>query len=77
MNNELSFFLKDLITLLHEKYNQSLLEELNESDSDRAYRLGLNFAYYDILDIIDSQIDSFGYDKSNIGKITPIIGQKI
>lgn len=77
MSEELNFFLKDLINLLQEKYNESLSEAGEESDSDRSYRLGVNFAYYDALDMIESQLDSFGIDKSEIGMITPKIGQKI
>jgi homospermidine synthase len=77
MNGELNNFLQDLIILIQEKFNQSLVEESNESESDRSYRLGVNYAYYDVLDTIESQIESFGFEKDKLNKITPTLGQKI
>ncbi len=53
MDEQLKGFLQDIIILLHEKYNDTLQNGENESDVDKDFRIGKNFAYYDILDLIE------------------------
>ena len=76
MNNEMKNFLKDLISILQEKYNDSLTKD-GVSDDKKEFSQGLNFAYYDTLDIIESQLKLFGYDIDDLGIITPDLGKKI
>lgn len=77
MDEQLKAFLKDLVTLIQEKYNETLIVPTDESAEDRYFRLGLNFAYFDILDLIESQLISYGIDSNCLGKISPTLGEKI
>ena len=77
MDEQLRNFLNDLITLIQERYNETLNVPLDESAEDKSYRLGSNFAYYDVLDLVKSQISAYGYDSSSLEKILPIIGEEI
>ncbi|MEL4028553.1 hypothetical protein NST89_08185 [Caldifermentibacillus hisashii] len=77
MQNEMKNFLLDLICEIQEKYNHSLLPLKEEGLEDKNYRLGVNFAYYDVLELIETQLKSFGYSEEDIGQITPILGEKI
>ncbi len=70
-------FLIDLICDIQEKYNDSLLPTKGESSEEKNYRLGENFAYYEVLDLIESQLESFGLSAEDIGQIAPIFGEKI
>ncbi|SFT02888.1 hypothetical protein [Marininema halotolerans] len=63
-------FLTNLISALKVKYN-STINEKNDFIS------GENFSYYDILDIIESQLILFDYDITLFDNITPILGQKV
>jgi hypothetical protein len=76
MSEELKNFITDLVVLLHEKYNDTLGSKDNETEKDKSFRLGLNFAYYDVLDLIESQLKAFGYEESFINSITPILGEE-
>ncbi len=72
MNEELSNFLSDLIKLLQEKSDQSLEEgKKSVNETDAAFQQGLNFAYYDALDLIRSQLEAFGYDAEAFGRFVP------
>lgn len=77
MQNEMKNFLIDLICEIQEKYNHSLLPPKEEELEDKNYRLGVNFAYYDVLELIETQFNSFGYSEEDIGPISPILGKKI
>lgn len=77
MNKQLNDFLNDLVIIIQEKYDETLNSPLNENAEDKLYRLGSNFGYYDVLDLIKSQVLAYGYDPSNLGEISPVIGQKI
>ena len=66
-------FLIDLINIIQDKYNESII---SNNENEEQYMLGLNFAYYDILDVIKNQLESFGYDLSDFNNITPNIGKK-
>ncbi|KKO55021.1 hypothetical protein [Paenibacillus sp. DMB20] len=77
MDKQLKDFLGDLITLIQEKYNETLVVPEDECAEDKSYRLGSNFAYYDVLDLVESQLSAQGFDPDFFGKISPIIGEKI
>ena len=78
MNEELNNFVKDLITLLQEKYDQSHAEkQRGDTEADVAFHQGAGFAYYDALDLIRSQLLAFGYDVESIEPIAPHPGKKI
>ncbi len=78
MNEELSNFLKDLITLLQEKYDQSHTEkQAGGTEADFAFQQGAGFAYYDALDLIRSQLIAFGYDVESLEPIVPHLGKKM
>ena len=77
MDEQLKGFLADLVKIIQGKYNETLIEAENESEQDKSYRLGLNFGYYDVLDLIESQLKAFSYDSKEIGEITPLLGRKI
>ncbi|MFD1407743.1 hypothetical protein ACFQ49_06165 [Kroppenstedtia eburnea] len=70
MESELQSFLSDLIDIIQEKYNDSLKngDEFNN---------GLNFAYYDVLEIINSQLKVFNMDPDLFDQATPILGEKV
>ena len=70
-------FLIDLICEIQEKYKHSLLPTIEEGLEEKNYRLGENFAYYDVLELIETQLKSFGYSEEDIGHIAPILGEKI
>lgn len=73
----MKYFLIDLIKEIQEKYNQTLTEIEEEDLEEKNYRLGTNFAYYDVLELIESQLRAFGYRLDEIGQITPTLGEKI
>lgn len=77
MNRELKAFLDDLIIILQEKYNDSLTAVESDNKEDRAFRQGCNFAYYDVLDIIELQLDALGLKDNIPHQITPTLGQEI
>ncbi|PTX46423.1 hypothetical protein C8P63_1601 [Melghirimyces profundicolus] len=71
MDKNLEHFIVDLVNIIQEKYNRTLRINEDEDDLSKCFRQGENFAYYDVLDLINSQLESFGYDRSKIGKIIP------
>jgi Mg2+/Co2+ transporter CorB len=77
MDQYLKDFLDDLIKILHEKYNDSLRAEEDESELDKSFRSGCSFAYYDALELIESQLKAFGYDTKQFGVITPEYGKDV
>ncbi|MBM6996915.1 hypothetical protein IM700_014755 [Paenibacillus sp. DXFW5] len=77
MDKQLKDFLGDLIALIQEKYNETLIVPVDENSEDKCYRLGSNFAYYDVLDLVESQLLTQGFDSSTFEKISPILGEKI
>jgi hypothetical protein len=77
MDEQLRGFLGDLIALIQEKYNETLIAPPDECVEDKSYRLGSNFAYFDILDLIESQLTAHGLDTNSLGKISPTLGEKI
>ena len=78
MNEELHGFLKDIFTLLQEKYDESLAaESVPAPEADVAFRQGATFAYYDVLDLIRSQIKAFGYEDEASGFVVPEFGKPV
>jgi hypothetical protein len=77
VENEMKYFLIDLIKEIQEKYNETLTELEEENLEEKNYRLGTNFAYYDILELIESQLNAFGFSTDEFGQITPVLGEKI
>lgn len=69
-------FLIDLICEIQEKYNHTLLPTKEEGLEEKNFRLGEKLAYYDVLCLIESQLNSFGYSEENIGQIVPTFGEK-
>jgi hypothetical protein len=70
MNEELHRFLKDLFILIQEKYDESLVEEAKpRAEAETAYHQGVTFAYYDVLDLIKSQLIAFGYEEEASARI--------
>lgn len=76
MNAEMKNYLLDLIYLIQDKYNESFSSD-EEDEGERQFNNGLNFAYYDILDLIESQLKSFGYDVEELQPIAPNPGTKL
>lgn len=75
-HSELTAFLKDLTVLIQEKYNETLgIRREGESEADYQFRNGQNFAYYDVLDLIHSQLRSFGIPAKALEPIVPELGQ--
>jgi len=77
MNTESVNFIKDHVFLLQEKYNESLVK-INESDikdEDSSFYKGQNFAYYDALELIKSQVEAFGYNSKEIPVAVPEFGK--
>lgn len=76
MNAEMKNFLLDLIYLIQDKYNESFPNNEDLGD-ERQFKNGSNIAYYDVLDLIESQLKSFGYDVEALQPITPNPGTKL
>jgi hypothetical protein len=66
-------FLGEIIEIIEEKYNDSCEGEGTENELDKQFRLGMNIAYYDVLDIISEQIEVWGFDS---GYKAPMIVKK-
>lgn len=76
MNHELQNFIQDYVTLLQEKYHQSLIKtEKYQTEADAAFYQGTSFTYYDVLDILKSQLEAFGYEIENFETIVPELGK--
>ncbi len=73
---QLIAFLKDLTPLIQEKYNATLgPRHEGESEVDYQFRNGQNFAYYDTLDLIHSQLLAFGIPAKELEPLVPELGQ--
>lgn len=78
MSQELDCFVRDYILILQEKYNDSLTQSQEfGSEVDNAFQKGVAFAYYDALDLIQSQLEAFGYDIETISKTLPEFGRRM
>ncbi len=77
MGENLLNFIGDLITLIQERYNLTIDEPLNESETDKAFRLGSNLAHYSDLDLIESQLSAYGIESKSFGVITPVLGERL
>ncbi len=77
MDKQLENFLSDLIIVIQEKYNDTLDISISEKIEDKAYRLGSNFAYFDVLSLIESQLIANQLDLGPMKKISPLLGKKI
>lgn len=75
MDDELSLFVRDLVTILQERYNQALEDSKVSAEGDAAFWTGANFAFYATLDIIRSQL--LVYDRSLPETSVPKLGQKV
>jgi hypothetical protein len=74
-HTELIAFLKDLMPLLQEKYNNTLgPRREGENEADYQFRNGQNFAYYDTLDLIHSQLLAFGIPAKELEPVVPSFG---
>ena len=73
---EMIAFLKDLTLLIQEKYNDTLGAR-GEAESEMAYqfRNGQNFAYYDTLDLLHSQLLAFDIPTQELEPVVPALGQ--
>ena len=76
MDMDIQLFLRYYIELLKEKYNDTLKGPEDETEEDKIFREGKNFAYYDALDLFDNLINIRGYDKKPFGVIVPELGKK-
>ena len=73
---ELIAFLKDLMPLIQEKYNQTLgPRQEGESEGDYQFRNGQNFTYYEVLDLLYSQLLAFGVPTQDLEPVVPELGQ--
>jgi hypothetical protein len=73
---ELIAFLKDLMPLIQEKYNRTLgPRQEGESEGDYQFRNGQNFAYYEALDLLYSQLLAFGVPTQELEPVVPELGQ--
>ena len=77
MEKQLENFLGDLITLIQEKYNETLVAPTGESVEEKYYRLGSNFAYYDVLDLVESQLSVQTFNSETFKDISPTLGEII
>lgn len=77
-HRELIAFLKDLTILIQEKYNDTLgPRREGESEADYQFRSGQNMAYYDTLELIHSQLLSFGVPARELEPVVPVLGQPV
>ncbi len=75
-HTELIAFLQDLAPLVQEKYNTTLgSRQADESEADYQFRNGQNFAYYDVLDLIQAQLLTFDVPIKALPSIVPELGQ--
>jgi hypothetical protein len=73
---ELIAFLKDLTPLIQEKYNETLgPRQERESEPDYQFRNGQNFAYYQTLDLIHSQLLAFDIPAQQLEPVVPVLGR--
>lgn len=73
MSPEFKNFIGEIVEIIEEKYNDSSEGAGTENDLDKQFRLGMNIAYYDVLDIIIEQLEVWGFD---YGYKAPMIGKK-
>ena len=73
---ELIAFLNDLTLLMQEKYHGTLgVRCEGESETAYQFRNGQNFAYYDTLDLLHSQLLAFGIPTQELEPVVPALGQ--
>jgi hypothetical protein len=78
INKGLHGFVKDLVVLIQERNDESLAEsERPTAGLDVTFRDGLNMASYDILGLIKSQPQAFGYAGAAAGVIVPEFGRPV
>jgi len=66
-----------LICEIQEKYNETLVAPKKKISDEKGYRLVMNFSYYDVLALIESQLNAFGLSEEKSGEITPVLGRSI
>lgn len=75
-HEELLAFLKDMMPLIQEKYDATLgPPHEGESEADYQFRNGQNFAYYETLDLIYSQLLAFDIPTQKLEPVVPELGQ--
>ena len=75
-HEELLAFLKDMLLLIQEKYDATLgSAHAGESEADYQFRNGQNFAYYDTLDLIYTQLLAFDVPTQELEPVVPELGQ--
>ena len=76
MDAEMKNYLLDLICFIQDKYNESIPNN-EDHGNERQFKNGSNIAYYDVWDLIESQLKSFGYDVEELQPITLNPGTKL
>lgn len=66
----------DLIKIIQEQYkNSEIASEKVTAEIDAAFYQGKTMVYYDVLDIIRSQLIAFGYDPEALGSFVPELNE--
>ena len=62
--------------MIQEKYNETLgPRREEESETDYQFRNGQNFAYYQTLDLIYSQLLAFDIPAQQLEPVVPVLGR--
>lgn len=77
MEIKLEHFVHDLVWLIKEDYNESLDRMLKSNvEAERTFAEGQNLAYFDVLQLIENQLQAFGAQEEFYKGIAPEPGQK-
>ena len=77
MEIKLEHFLHDLVWLIKEDYNESLLRaSAAHSETERAFAEGESLAYRHVLEMVERQLSAFGASDEMISGIAPEPGQR-
>ncbi len=77
MSDKLTNYLQDLIYLIKEDYNDALLKSSeNKKETETSFYKGQEFAYYNILSLVESQLYAFDETNKLIGEIVPKVGER-
>ena len=74
MNSEVQTFVKDYIAAVHKRFEEAIaLNQKSVTEGDRAFFDGAFFCYQDTMKILRTELESHGYDTTDLEPIEPTL----
>lgn len=74
MNPEVQAFIKDYIAAVHKRFEEAIaLNHKSVTEGDRAFFDGAFFCYQDTMKILRKELESHGYDPTELEPMEPVL----